>query len=539
MHSEKTNKIIELCEEGTTAVTEYKTSKGKMTLKCKNGHLRDITPEKLIARGDKRKCKECDTYKAANRKTTEEFAQQCLDKGVTLLENYVDNNTRLLIRNNTCGHEYTVNPNSLVTKGSGSICRVCNPVVNKKQDEVLDTLKTKYSLVPTEEYLGVKYKTMVTNTICNHSYFVDISSIIYKDTGYICPVCGISKGLLSREEITDKLAVFNLTPLEDYKGVKYPLLVRNSICGHEYYSDPNNLFYKSLPHVCKVCHPNVSAEEQSLRDFVSIIYKDWVIYGDRIMLEGKELDIILPDVGLAFEYNGDYWHRETEVRDKYYHLNKLIAVESYEYQLIHIKGLLWNTKPSIVKSRIKSILGIFDKRIYARNTIVKQLDYFPREFLDNNHLQGSGSPTGINFGLFLGEQLIACMTFAKPRFSKEYAYELIRFCSLLNYSIVGGASKLLKAFRKSYSGSIISYADRSWSKGTLYSNLGFTFKKYTEPNYTYIKGHKVLSRYQCQKHLLKEMFPDTYADELTEKEIMSKNGFICLYDCGSSVWVLT
>ena len=42
------------------------------------------------------------------------------------------------------------------------------------------------------------------------------------------------------------------------------------------------------------------------------------------------------------------------------------------------------------------------------------------------------------------------MTFSKPRFNNQYDYELIRFCSLKGFNVIGGASKLWKYFLKKY-----------------------------------------------------------------------------------------
>ena len=58
-------------------------------------------------------------------------------------------------------------------------------------------------------------------------------------------------------------------------------------------------------------------------------------------LEGQELDIVLPDLGLAFEYNGVYWHSE-KFKDKNYHLNKTNTLkENIGYKLIHINSDEW------------------------------------------------------------------------------------------------------------------------------------------------------------------------------------------------------
>ena len=43
-------------------------------------------------------------------------------------------------------------------------------------------------------------------------------------------------------------------------------------------------------------------------------------------------------------------------------------------------------------------------------------------------------------------QLVAVMTFGKPRFNKNYEYELIRYATKSGYHILGGAGKLLKYF---------------------------------------------------------------------------------------------
>jgi hypothetical protein len=66
------------------------------------------------------------------------------------------------------------------------------------------------------------------------------------------------------------------------------------------------------------------------------------------------------------------------------------------------------------------------------------------------------------------------MTFSKPRFNRNYEYELVRFASKLGCQVIGGASKLLKYFERNYNPkSLISYADRRYSNGKLYYSLGF------------------------------------------------------------------
>ena len=70
------------------------------------------------------------------------------------------------------------------------------------------------------------------------------------------------------------------------------------------------------------------------------------------------------------------------------------------------------------------------------------------------------------------------MTFGKPRYNKNYEYELIRYCS--SKKVVGGAEKLFNYFIKTYNPkSIISYCDWSKFNGNVYSKLGFKYKSYS------------------------------------------------------------
>ena len=142
-------------------------------------------------------------------------------------------------------------------------------------------------------------------------------------------------------------------------------------------------------------------------------------------------------------------------------------------RLVHIFEDEWKEKREIVKDRIRSILGIDQTGIFARKCIVKDIDSKTANvFLNANHLQGCCN-SSIRYGLFHNDELVAVMTFGKPRFNKNYDWELVRYASRIGCHIVGGASKLLARFRKEHSGSIVSYDDRRYSDDNLYERMGF------------------------------------------------------------------
>ena len=121
---------------------------------------------------------------------------------------------------------------------------------------------------------------------------------------------------------------------------------------------------------------------------------------------------------------------------------------------------------------------------------------------------------------------------------RENTFELLRFCNKINTNVIGGASKLLKYFVKTYNPQeIISYADRRWSQGNLYVKLGFNFTNNTKPNYSYIDGKKQvrINRYNLRKNILVEKYG--CPQNVTEIEFCRSKGFYQVFDCGNKKYI--
>ena len=299
-------------------------------------------------------------------------------------------------------------------------------------------------------------------------------------------------------------------------------------------------FHKNGVHQrCPICFKKSEKfEENELYDLLKSITRDEIIHGigGKKIIPPFELDFYIPTKKVAFEFDGLYWHSEDNGKDKRYHITKTEMCEKVGIQLIHIFEDEWVYKNDIVSSRIKNILGCYDHIIYARKCYVKEIESsVSSEFIDINHIQGRCSDK-IRLGLFLNDELISVMTFGKPRFNKKYEWELLRFCNKLNYHVIGGAGKLLKYFERNYHPkSLISYADRRWSKGNLYEKLGFDFVGVSVPSYSYIKHNRRFSRMEFQKHKLK-MILDKFDENLSEVENMKNNGYYRIWDCGNRVY---
>jgi hypothetical protein len=152
-----------------------------------------------------------------------------------------------------------------------------------------------------------------------------------------------------------------------------------------------------------------------------------------------------------------------------------------------------------------------------------------RKFLINNHLQGF-VPSSIKLGLYYNDELVSLMTFGKRKISGKSYYELLRFCSKLNTSVIGGASRLFKNFLLLGHKNIISYASCDISNGSLYKILGFNEIGHTGVNYWWSNNINKYHRSNFMKHKLVKDGADLIK---TENEIMHEKGFYKIYGTGN------
>lgn len=473
------------------------------------------------------------------KKSEEQIAKELVEFGLVLLEPYKGVDYYHIMQYTVCKHTVKIRPSKLFSRGTGASCKECVPNIStsKKSDEDIGIDLAKYNLFAVSEYTSAKDTLVVENSECGHTWKISLDNLLTHGTGSICRVCNPTVGPMKRstEEFSNEIAKYGLVVLSEYVNAHTKVLVKNISCNHEYEVYPNNILRNGAGSMCRECSPFDSLFEKEIYDFIKENYSGWVLLHDKTIITPKHLDIVLPDLGIAFELNGEYWHSESK-RGNTYHLDKTNSVEALEFQLIHITDIQWNTKKDIIKSRILSLLNK-SKKIMARKCNVKLLDLMPVDFLNTNHLQGAGAPTGINYGLFYREELVAVMTFKRTNLHMA-EYELVRYCSKLNNNVIGGASKLLKAFELDYTNpTIMSYAARDWSKGGLYFSLGFSHIKNTEPGYHYFKGNDTFSRQKFQKSKLANLFPEIYKEDKTEKEIMLEAGYNRYYDSGNMVFI--
>lgn len=109
---------------------------------------------------------------------------------------------------------------------------------------------------------------------------------------------------------------------------------------------------------------SVSKSENEIYDYIKSIYNGKIIKNTRKIIKDSnhqyELDIYLPELNLAFEFNGNFWHC-SNFKDKYYHQIKsllclqqnIVLIHIYEFEYINDKEKCFNKIKNIIEYKLK------------------------------------------------------------------------------------------------------------------------------------------------------------------------------------------
>ena len=129
---------------------------------------------------------------------------------------------------------------------------------------------------------------------------------------------------------------------------------------HLFFIGKGNLYTKKKNNIeiCNLCNEYIGSNgEQELFEYISTIYDGYIKRSDRKLIKPFEIDMILEDIKLCIEFNGDYWHSNKVNDDQYYHLNKLNMCLSKGYRLLQIRENDWNNKKDSIKKKLHNIVN--------------------------------------------------------------------------------------------------------------------------------------------------------------------------------------
>ena len=354
-----------------------------------------------------------------------------------------------------------------------------------------------------------------------------------KDENFIeCLECGKKFKTLSNTHMKHK---HNMT-LDEYKEKHnvYSITSNNYVNKFSKPQWEKTLKYKGFTKISKI-----EKEVMSLLDENNISY----ISGDRSLLDGLEIDILIENKKIGVEFNGLRYHSEKYGnKNRQYHIKKTKSMKKLGYRLIHIFEDESLYKKELVFDKLKHIIGINNKiKIWARKTVIRDISIQEcNVFLNRNHIQGSVVRAKKIYGSFYNGKLVAVMAFDDNRAMtrNNHRWELTRFCTDIDYNVVGVGGKLFKHFLK-LNGEIkeiISFADLRWTDvdNNIYEKLSFMKDGFTPPNYYYLNGkisrHRRLSKFNYSLTQLKKK--GMYIKGMSEWECMQHHGFDRIWDCG-------
>ncbi|MBO6261203.1 MAG: hypothetical protein J6N95_01175 [Bacilli bacterium] len=291
-------------------------------------------------------------------------------------------------------------------------------------------------------------------------------------------------------------------------------------CGKIFKDD----FHSGLP-ICRNCNPTLngsSNQEESIYCFIKSVYSGEVIRHDRKVLEGKELDFYFPDLKVAIEYNGTYWHgyrKDTTIPLSEFKKKveeKRLICESKNIRLITIDEADYMDRPAVYNRFIQDTICP-RKRVFARKCVVKEIDTdTAREFCEYYHVNGFKGGYK-KLGLFYNNELLIVAIFGKH---PKYENECIRLVYKTGYDVIGGWAKITKHFGKKF----LHYVNLKYFRGENKTGCGYRF---------YIKK-RLVYRQQVQKKYLNN-YCNVIDKHLSDFQNCLLNNGIAIFDVGNDI----
>jgi len=243
--------------------------------------------------------------------------------------NYFCNKCNIQIRNKTnlekYGVEFVLNNCDIKQKSNKTNLEKYNNIIPQKSDifkeKMRKSIKEKYDCDYILQNKEIRNKINDTNikkygnkccllnvNIKNKSKRTNIEKYGYEHSlqnEQIYEKCKIKSSITKKNKIIQKYNILKI----DYD--KNEFLCKCDICNNDYIISPHN-FYQRIKYntfSCTICNSidfSISGLEKLLINFIKENYTDKILLNDRKVLRGKELDIYLPELKLAFEFNGLY-----------------------------------------------------------------------------------------------------------------------------------------------------------------------------------------------------------------------------------------
>lgn len=239
-----------------------------------------------------------------------------------------------------------------------------------------------------------------------------------------------------------------------------------------------------------------------------------IIKNDRTVLNGKELDIYIPSLKLAIEFNGLFYHNSSKRADPFYHLQKTINCERKGIRLIQIMSDEWEQKKVLVLDLIRHAINTYEHLDASKCELKIINEREGHAFFLNNHLQGDDPRSSIYVGLIFERTLLFCAAFKKDKNN----IIMTRFGDKKGYKVFNALKTIIEYMKNEYNLPITTSIDRRLYSANELRILGFKEVQPTNPKVTITKDFK-------------KRIPIENMKRFNESEL-EKKGYYKVYDCG-------
>lgn len=224
--------------------------------------------------------------------------------------------------------------------------------------------------------------------------------------------------------------------------------------------------------------------------------------------------------------DGLYWHSDSQ-KNKLYHYNLRKDFEEFNLRIFQFREDEIRYKTPIIKSIVNNALGKISNKIFARKCSIVSIEQKEADlFLEKNHLMGTTNAK--HLGLKFQDKLVCIFSYKQ----KGNICKVERFCSLLETSVIGGFSKLLKYLEKNilYSNitEIHNWVDLRYGLGKHLEEKGFKAAKDTL-GWKWTDYNKTYNRLRCRANIDER--------KLSEKEYANELGWERIYDAGQRLYI--
>ena len=240
---------------------------------------------------------------------------------------------------------------------------------------------------------------------------------------------------------------------------------------------------------CPKCGNHLSIAQEELMSFLS--QYTTVEKENRLILNGKEIDIYLPELKIGIEYNGCNFHSEKYGKTEHYHLWKTEECNKQGIELIQIFEDEYHFHKDCVLGFLKYLLRLnqqppTDLLIRIKEISIRDINQFLKQYSLDEIVFDSDA---INVGAYANDELITSLSFDYHSNSKQAI--LTKIGHNWNYisNFDSNFKLLLEYFIGSYNPTKILYqADRRWwinKEENIFTNVGFKLNRILPPDYRY------------------------------------------------------